>query len=164
VKGVAQDIGKLLFSFTIDKDLGRKEFLRMGRAIRYSNSRKIMMVALVSIFAVFFLSAVVSAFFLLLFIIVAVEIALYMEFSIRGIADNLQKKVPICYDFYEDGLIETMEGKSELLLYGRFKAVKMSKHLFTLVGRKTEIVVVPRSLIGEDADRLLMKLQRIIGG
>jgi hypothetical protein len=163
VKDVAQDIGKLLFSFTIERDLEWKEFLRIGRAIRYSDSRKIIMISLVAAFAVFFLSAVVSGFFLLLFIVIVVEVALYMEFSVRSIANNVRQRSPISYDFYEDGLIETMLGKTNTVLYGKFKAVKMNAHVFTLVGRETDVVVVPRSLIDRDAEIKLMKLQRILG-
>ena len=158
---MAQDIGKLLFSFTIERDLEWKEFLRIGRAIRYSDSKKIIMISLVAAFAVFFLSAVVSGFFLLLFIVIVVEVALYMEFSVRSIANNVRQRSPISYDFYEDGLIETMLGKT--VLYGKFKAVKMNAHVFTLVGRETDVVVVPRSLIDRDAEIKLMKLQRILG-
>jgi hypothetical protein len=158
------DMGKLLFSFVIDDGLDWTEFLYMGRAIQYRNSKNMAVIGMAAIILSVVLSFAVSPFFILLLLIIGVEAVVYMEYGARNIARNLRAKLPISYDFYEDGLVETMGGVSSMILYSKFKAVKVNQHVFTLVGRKSDVVVVPRCLIGDDADALLMKLRMIIGG
>ncbi len=160
---MADDIGKKLFSFTIDDSLDKKEYVRMGRAIQFRNSKKLIVLFMAALFLTFILSMSITIFFLIVFLAVVIEFVVYMEYASRNIASNIRLKLPISYDFYEDGLIEIEGEKSTLILYGKFSAVKMSNHLFTLVGRQNDIVVVPRCLIGRDSEKLLMKLQAIIG-
>ncbi len=158
------DIGKLLFSFTIDESLSDKDFNRMGRAIRFRNSAKYMVYSMAALLIIFVLSMAVSYFFFIVFILVAAEILMYSEYSARSMGKNIKMSTPIHYDFYEDGLIETMDGQSKLLMYSKLGQVKMNNYLFTLVSKEDkEVVVIPKSLIDEDSEKLMIKLQSIIG-
>ena len=158
------DIGKPLFSFTIEETLPNKDFLSIGRAVRYRNSRKIMVFVMLAVFVTFFLSMFITPLFALLLVAIAFQVALFMEYSSRDIANNVKKLTPIQYDFYEDALIETIKGESKTLMYSKFNHVKMNAKVFTLVSKEDkDVIVIPRSLIDRDAEILLMKLQRIIG-
>ena len=157
------DLGKKLFSFTIDGSMPRKDFLRMGRAVRYSDFHKFTPFVIVGVFASMMLSLMVTPFFLLLALAIAVQVVVYMELSSQSIATILQKKCPMEYEFYEDGLIENIKGKSNTILYSKFKKVKSNQYLFTLAGKGNDVVVVPRSLLDKDAESKLFKLQRILG-
>ena len=50
-------------------------------------------------------------------------------------------------------------------LYNRFKQVKITKNVILMLGKKNEhvTVAVPRSLIDEDAEQKLFKLQKLLG-
>lgn len=160
---VDKDIGKKLFSVTVGEDLDRKEFVRMGRAVRYSNARMLGMLGMAAVFITFILSMTISKLFFIILLAIILEIIIFMEYSSRSIATNIQMKAPLSYDFYEDGVIEYEEGEQKLILYGKFKGVKIDKNVVTLVGKEADIIVLPRSIIDEDAYGVLVKLQRVLG-
>ena len=136
----------------------------MGRAIAWRNSRKIAAFSLVAIMAIFLLSMIISAFFLLLTIIVVVEFLMYNEYSARNTAENIGKLLPISYEFYEDGLIEVIRGEPKTILYGKLSFVKIDNKHIILVGKKDEfIILIPRCLVDEKAVQHMIRLQRIIG-
>ena len=157
------DLGKLLFSFTLDLNLTNQDFSHMAWAILFRNSRKWAVIGMGAIFLLLILSLAVSTVFLLFAAIAVIQIMIYMLLSSRNIAQNLKKKMPLSYDFYEDGLTETSGETMTSIPYSNFYAVKMNRYLFTLAGKK-DIVLVPRSLIDDKADLLLQKLRSIIGG
>lgn len=158
------ELGKKLFSFTITDDLDHAEYIRMGRATRYRNARKNLALVLPVAFMSFVLSLAITPLIGMIALIAGIQFLVYLEYSARTMANNIKEKLPIDYDFHENGLIETTGGQSEEISYGRFARVKMDKHLFTFVGKKDDkIVLVPRSLLKEDDEIQLMKLQRTIG-
>jgi len=159
-----QDIGKLLFSFTIPKDMEWREFRGMGRSVRYMETKKILTIVIISVLAVLVLSLKVSMLFTLLFIAVALEVIVFMEYSARSIGQKLREKAPIHYDFYEDALVEKDSNGSQTIPYSKFKAIKADTYAFTLVGKENDVVIVPRSLIDKDAEALMFKLAKILGG
>ena len=135
----------------------------MGRAIRYRNSKFLFMGIIAGLLIVFYLSAIISFIFAIIGLAIVVEILIYMEYSARCMANNIAAILPLEYDFYEDGLIEYgSRGRTEVV-YKSLSRVKMSKHLFTLVSRKDDVVIViPRCLIDRDSDVLMQKLQRLV--
>ncbi len=159
-----QDIGNHLFSFTIPKDLEWSEFRGMGRSVRYMNTKKIMLIFIISVLVVVVLSLKVSMLFTLLFIAVGLEIVVFMEYSARAIGQKLREKAPIKYDFYEDGLVETDSNGPHTILYSKFRSIKVDSYAFTMVGKENDVVIVPRSQIDKDAEALMFKLAKILGG
>ena len=158
------DIGKKLFSFEINDSMDDQDFRRMGKAIQYRNMKKNTVVVMGAVFLTLILSLSVSAFFLLLFIIIALEIIVFSEYSSRNIAAKIKDKLPIEYEFYEDALIEYMGGNSTTIMYSQFSGIREDQHQFTMVGKEREVVVVPKSLLDENSKVLMSKLRRIIGG
>ena len=156
------DIGKKRFSFTLDDSLTKEELKRMGRSIQYRNQKKLIVTVIITAFIILLLTLYVSQIAIMLYFIVVMEILLYMEFGTRSIVENLRKKFPIEYDFYEDGLIEHVDGKDNLLMYEQFKAIQMTSLVYTMVGKKSEVVVIPRSRLDEESDKLILKLGRIL--
>jgi len=158
------ELGKKLFSFTITGDLDPAEFVRMGRATRYRNARKKLVLILPLVFLAFVMSLAVSPIIGMIVVIAGIQLLVYLEYSARVMANNIKNKLPIDYEFYENGLVETIGNQSEEISYSRFVQVKMNKHLFVFVGKKDDkIVLVPRSLLQEDDEIQLMKLKRMIG-
>ena len=158
-----RDIGKRLFSVTVGADLDRKEFVRMGRAVRYSNARTLGAAGMAAVFVTFVLSVAVSAIFLIILLAVILEFVIYMEYSSRSIADNIRAKAPLRYDFYEDGVIEHEGDGQKLIPYSRFRGVRIDRNVVTLVGRGTDIIVLPRIIIDDGAYAVLVKLQHVLG-
>lgn len=156
------DIGKKKFSFTLDDSLTRDELKKMGRGIQYRNQAKMVVTIIIVSLIILMLTLYVTQFALLLYVIVLVEVALYLEFGSRNIAENLKKKFPIEYDFYEDGLIEHMEGKDTLYMYSQFRGIQVNSVIFTMVGKKSEVVVIPRSRLDKESDELMIKLGKIL--
>jgi len=155
------DLGKCLFSFTID-DQSKKEYLAMGHAIQYRNSKKYTIAGLAILLVLFILSMTYSMFVLIVFAIVVIELVVFFEYSSRNIANRLKEKAPFTYDFYEDGLVETVGGKSNTILYPDLTQINGNNKVFTLM-TKDQVVVVPRSLLDRDSDLKLMKLQGMVG-
>jgi len=136
----------------------------MGRAISFRNSRKIAAISIVAFMVILLLSMIVSTFFLLLTVIVIVEALMYIEYSSRNTADNIKKLLPIGYEFYEDGLTETMKGETKTILYKDLSFVKIDNKIIALVGKKDSfIILIPRCLVDETAIQYMTKLQRIVG-
>jgi hypothetical protein len=158
------EIGNLLFSYTIDDSLDDSEFKRMGRAIRYMNSKRFIPVALLFVAVTVISSLFVSALILVIAIIIVIELVVYMEYSARGMAKKMRSMVPIRYDFYENGLTETTSEGSQTIMYSQFKTVNYDNHNFTLVGKGSDVVVIPRSLIDKDAEKHLFDLGKVMGG
>lgn len=156
------DIGRKHFSFTLDDSLSREEMKKIGRAIQYRNQKKMIATFLVISILIVLVTLYVSRVAILLYIVLLVQVAVYLEFGSRSIVDNLKKKFPISYDFYEDGLIEHMEGKDTLLMYDQFSGINMNQYVFTMVGKKNEVVVIPRNRLDEESTELVMKLGRIL--
>jgi len=155
------DLGKCLFTFTIDNQ-SKKEYLAMGRAIQYRNSKKWTIGGLIALLVLFILGMTYSVFVFIVFAIVAIELVVFMEYSARNIAGRLKDKAPFTYEFYEDGLIEKVDGKSNTILYPDLIQMNGNKTVFTLM-TKDQVVVVPRSLLDRDSDLKLMKLQGMVG-
>ena len=158
------DIGKLLFSFTVEKDMEWREFRYMGRAVRYMNTKKIMAVILAGILVTILLTLMVSALFLLVFFAVGLQFLVFMEYSARDIGHKIRDKAPLHYDFYEDALVEEDSSGSHTIMYSKFASIKADGHTFTMVGKGTDVVVVPRCLIDKDAEKLLFTLGKRLGG
>ncbi len=158
------DIGKKLFSFEINDSMDDQDFRRMGKAIQYRNMKKNTVVVMGAVFLTLILSLSISAFFLLLFIIIALEVVVFSEYSSRNIAARIKGKLPIEYEFYEDALIEYMGGNSNTIMYSQFSGIREDQYQFTMVGKEREVVVVPKSLLDEKSKVLMSKLRRIIGG
>ncbi|AMK14247.1 hypothetical protein AUP07_1206 [methanogenic archaeon mixed culture ISO4-G1] len=158
------DIGKKLFSFEINDSMDDQDFRRMGKAIQYRNMKKNTVVVMGAVFLTLILSLSISAFFLLLFIIIALEVVVFSEYSSRNIAAKIKGKLPIEYEFYEDALIEYMGGNSNTIMYSQFSGIREDQYQFTMVGKEREVVVVPKSLLDEKSKVLMSKLRRIIGG
>jgi ABC-type multidrug transport system fused ATPase/permease subunit len=158
------DIGKKLFSFEINDSMDDQDFRRMGKAIQYRNMKKNTVVVMGAVFLTLILSLSISVFFLLLFIIIALEVVVFSEYSSRNIAAKIKGKLPIEYEFYEDALIEYMGGNSNTIMYSQFYGIREDQYQFTMVGKEREVVVVPKSLLDEKSKVLMSKLRRIIGG
>ncbi len=158
------DIGKKLFSFEINDSMDDQDFRRMGKAIQYRNMKKNTVVVMGAVFLTLILSLSISVFFLLLFIIIALEVVVFSEYSSRNIAAKIKGKLPIEYEFYEDALIEYMGGNSNTIMYSQFSGIREDQYQFTMVGKEREVVVVPKSLLDEKSKVLMSKLRRIIGG
>ena len=158
------DIGKKLFSFEINDSMDDQDFRRMGKAIQYRNMKKNTVVVMGAVFLTLILSLSISAFFLLLFIIIALEVVVFSEYSSRNIAAKIKGKLPIEYEFYEDALIEYMGGNSSTIMYSQFSGIREDQYQFTMVGKERVVVVVPKSLLDEKSKVLMSKLRRIIGG
>ncbi len=157
-----EDIGKLLFSFTIEPDMEWKEFRYMGRSVRYATSRNTVLFTIAVVIAIVFMAIFVSAMLLAVLAIVAVNVALYMEYSASDIAHKIRGKTPLKYEFYEDGLIEYDSNGSHTILYTRFRYIKSDSHSFVMMGKETDVVVIPKSHLDQDAQALLYKLSRIL--
>lgn len=157
-----QDIGKLLFSFTIHPDMEWSEFRNMGRSVRYATSKKLLLLVMAAVVVVVFLSIFVTAMLLLLLAIVAVNVLLYMEYSARDIGQKIREKTPLKYDFYEDGIIETDAKGAHTIIYIEFSYIKADSHAFVMMGKGTDVVVIPRSLVDKHAEELILKLARIL--
>jgi hypothetical protein len=114
---------------------------------------------------IFLLSMIISAVILLLSIVLIVQIVIYVEYSSRNMAENIRKLLPIDYEFYEDGLIETINGESKEILYGKLSFVKIENKHIILSGKKGTgiVIVIPRCLVDDNAVDQMRKLQRIIG-
>jgi len=157
------DLGKLLFSFTLDNDMSWPELKKLGHAVRYVNTRKISAYLIMIIFVVILLTLMISILVIVLALAFTLQAMVYLEYSSRDIARNIRKKLPIQYDFYEDGLIETDASGSKTILFKEFKFMRMNKDTFTMVGKGSDVVVVPRWLLDKHSDSLMMKLWRVLG-
>ena len=157
------DIGKHLFSFTLEKDMAWHDLKKLGHAVRYINSKKIMAYIIMILFVVVLMTLMISAIVIVLALAITLQVLLFMEFSSRSIARKIQEKLPIQYDFYEDGLVETDGSGSKTIPFKEFKFMRRNKDTYTMVGNGTDVIVVPRWLLDENSDALMMKLWRVLG-
>ncbi len=159
-----EDIGNLLFSFTIAKDTEWQDFRRMGRAVRFMNMSRITAMVLISMMIVVLLTMFVSQLFLLLSIAVIFQILVYVEYSSRSIGSAIRDRAPLSYDFYEKAVIETGLNGSNTIEYSQFKGINRNNFAFTMVGKGSDVIVIPRSLIDKDAEDFLIDLSKVLGG
>ena len=160
-----EELGKLLFSFDIDNNLSVKEYIQIGRAVCFRHAKRDVALAMMAAFIVFFVTLAFLLLAITFAVIVGSIIVIYMELTSKTLAAKIKSKQPFHYDFYEEGLVETVGGRSVEILYNRFKQVKITKNVILLLGKKNEhvTVAVPRSLIDEDAEQKLFKLQKLLG-
>ncbi len=160
-----EDLGKLLFSFDIDNKLSNKEYIQIGRSVCYRHAKRDVALAMMAAFIVFFVTLAFLLLAITFAVIVGSIIVIYMELSSKTLAAKIKRKQPFHYDFYEEGLVETVGERSVTILYNRFKQVKITKNVILMLGKKNEhvTVAVPRSLIDEDAEQKLFKLQKLLG-
>lgn len=156
------DPGKLLFSFDI-KDRTKQEYNRMGRSVQLRNSKKLFFYAIAG--AVVFAGLAIAISYALLIIALAfiVQAAVFIEYSSRNIARKIEAKCPLHYDYYEDGVIETVSGEEKLTWYNEILRIKKSQHLYTIVCKK-DIYVIPRDVLDESSEALMQKLISILAG
>ena len=160
-----EDLGKLLFSFDIDNSLPIKEYVQIGRSICYRHAKRDVAIAMMAAFIIFFVTMAFLVLAITFAVIVGSLVIIYMELSSKSLAAKIKRKQPFHYEFYEEGLVETVSERSVAILYNRFKQVKITKNVIVLFGKKNEhvTVAVPRSLIDEDAEQKLFKLQKLLG-
>ena len=160
-----EGLGKLLFSFDIDGKLPIKEYINIGRTICYRHAKRDVALAMMAAFIVFFVTLAFLLLAITFAVIVGSIIVIYMELSSKTLAAKIKRKQPFHYDFYEEGLVESVDGKTVTILYGRFKELKITKNDLALFGKKNEhvTVVIPRCLIDEEAEQHMFKLQRLLG-
>ena len=154
------DPGKLLFSFDV-KDRSKIEYNRMGRSIQLRNSKKYLMYSAAGVVVCIGLSIAISTKILVIALAVAIQAAVFIELSSRNIASKIQARAPLHYDYYEDGLTETVNGETKLTWYNEIRHINVSKYLYTVVCKK-DIFVIPRDVLNDESEGLVKKLISLV--